>query len=55
MPHIREMEHPASAYSQKDREDGDDIGMDAKTIPQQRKDQTYRTGEMDIQPLLRIL
>ena len=33
----------------------DGIGMDVELIPEQGKGQPYRAGEIDIQPLLRVL
>ena len=55
MRHIGKMKHPACTNAQEDREDGNHIGVDTQAIPKQGKHQTDGTGEMDIQPLLRIL
>ena len=49
------MKHPACAYAKEDGENGYHIGMDAQAIPKKRKHQAYGTGEMNIQPFLRVL
>ena len=55
MTDIHVMKHPACAYAKEDGENGYHIGMDAQAIPKKRKHQAYGTGEMNIQPFLRVL
>ena len=55
VPQVGEIKHITSPHTEEDGEDGDDVGMDIELIPQQGERQSDGTGEVDIEPLLRIL
>ena len=52
---VRVVEHPSRGQAEEDGDDGDGVGMDAQSLPDEGEEEADGAREMDVEPFLRVL
>ena len=52
---VRVVEHPSRGQAEEDGDDGDGVGMDAQSLPDEGEEEADGAREMDVKPFLRVL